>query len=292
MLGVTATYNHAVPLRLHREKIMVEITGPCTEKGRTAHLDLVVVLDTSSSMSRGHKLHDMKQAAEFVIRKMGEGDRLTIVPFSSEARTPSATAYMSPTAKQHASSFVRALRADGNTNIKDGIDAAVRILRGRRDNIGRAAGVFLMSDGRQHIGNAREVHVRDLPVFTFGFGKDHDHQLLYDIAHESHGGTYHNTPHSSDCNKLLRYFAKVLGILRDVSVLNLAVTLSPHAGATILEVRPGNHRVTTGHHGSSTIHFGELARKEQRKIIVAIQLPEVHHSERAKVVMDVECSYR
>lgn len=117
-------------------------------------------------------------------------------------------------------------------------------------------------------------------------------QLLYDIAHKSHGGTYHNIPHSSDENRLLRYFAKALGILRDVSVLNLGVTLKPHAGATILGVDPGNYRITSGAHGSSTIHFGELARKEHRKIIVVVQLPAVHHNERAMTVMTVECSYR
>jgi hypothetical protein len=118
-------------------------------------------------------------------------------------------------------------------------------------------------------------------------------QLLYDIAHKSHGGTYHNTPHSTHRNKLLRYFAKVLGILRDVSVLNLKVTLKPHAGTTILQVEPGNYRVTSGaHHGSSTIHFGELARKEHRKIIVVIQLPAVVNNEKEKTVMAVECSYR
>jgi hypothetical protein len=116
--------------------------------------------------------------------------------------------------------------------------------------------------------------------------------LLYDIARTSHGGTYHNTRHSAVRNSLLLYFAKVLGILRDVSALNLTVTLKPYAGATILQVEPGKYRVTSGAHGSSTIHFGELARKEHRKIIVVIQLPAVLNNQRANTVMAVECSYR
>jgi hypothetical protein len=32
-------------------------------------------------------------------------------------------------------------------------------------------------------------------------------QLLHDIAKRSHGGTYHNTPHSPKRNTLLKYFA-------------------------------------------------------------------------------------
>ncbi|WVZ49709.1 hypothetical protein U9M48_001041 [Paspalum notatum var. saurae] len=271
---------------------MVEITAPCTDKGRTASLDLVVALDTSGSME-GRKLDHVKQAAEFVIRKMGKRDTLTFVPFSSKAVRPSALAAapMNANGKHQATHFVRALTAQGNTNIQDGLQTAVRILQGRRDKTGRAAGIFLMSDGEENIGNGREVHAHDFPVFTFGFGSDHDHHLLYDIAHKSHGGTYHNIPHSSDANKLLRYFAKVLGILRDVSALNLSVTLKPHAGATILEVDPGNHQVTSGGHGSFTIHFGELARKEQRRTIVMLQLPAVRNNDKANTVMVVECSY-
>ncbi|KAJ1276690.1 hypothetical protein BS78_05G234000 [Paspalum vaginatum] len=169
------------------------------QNGEPGVLDLVVVLDTSGSM-HGRKLHDMKQAAEFVIRMVRALDTLTFVPFSSKAGKPSAAPplHMSARAKHDASQFVRALK----------------------------------------------------------------------------------------------YFAKVLGILRDVSVLNLLVTLKPHAGATILEVHPGNNRVTPVGHGSSTIHFGDLAGKEHRRIFAVIQLPAVLNNERAKTVMDVECSYR
>ncbi|WVZ49986.1 hypothetical protein U9M48_001289 [Paspalum notatum var. saurae] len=100
--------------------------------------------------------------------------------------------------------------------------------------------------------------------------------MFQDFARKSHGGTYHNTPHSDVGNSLLKYFAKVLGILRDVS----------------LEVHPGNYRVTPGGHGSFTIHFGDLARKEHRRIIAVVQLPAVLNNEKAKTVMDVDCSYR
>jgi hypothetical protein len=153
-------------------------------------------------MRHEHKLRDMKQAAEFVIRKMGKLDTLTFVPFSSKAGKPSAMPplHMSDSAKREASHFVKALTAHGNTNIKDGLHTAVRILHDRRDKTGRAAGVFLMSDGKQHIGDARDVPVHDFPVFTFGFGHHHDHhcysitgyKITYSVTTFSYDNCYAN----------------------------------------------------------------------------------------------------
>lgn len=118
-------------------------------------------------------------------------------------------------------------------------------------------------------------------------------QLLHDIARKSHGGTYHNTPHSIHRNRLLRYFATILGKIRDVSALNVKVTLKPHAGARIQGEKPGgDYWITNGPHGSITIDYGFLARLEKRRIIVDLLLPAVESHEENTTVMTVECSYR
>jgi hypothetical protein len=115
-------------------------------------------------------------------------------------------------------------------------------------------------------------------------------QLLHDIARRSRGGTYHNAGHSDDTNNQIRHVAKVLAILHDVSALDLTVTLKPRAGATILELKPGNYPKTYGEtDGFPIINFGELAREEHRKILV---VPPVLKDEKAKNVMTVEWSYR
>lgn len=179
-MGVTAHYNHEVPLESHQQDIMVEITGPSTKKRQTADLDLVVVLDTSGSMGKQQKLADMKQAAKFVIQKIGAMDTLVFVPFSDKAGEPSndPPLQMSPERKSAARRFVDARRARGNTNIESGLRAAIDILRRRTDQTGRAAGIFLMSDGLEHLGDARSVRrVANFPVFTFGFGSNHDKQV-------------------------------------------------------------------------------------------------------------------
>lgn len=295
-LVVTTDYNKNVPLSLHTEKIIVEITGPSSDMVKTANLDLVVVLDTSGSMS-GQKLEDMKKAAEMVIRKMGERDSLTLVPFSSKAEKPFQTMWKD---KDGAIRFVNDLKADGDTNTKDGLSTAVDFLRDlddrkkyRSGETGRVAAIFVMSDGIQNIGgDAREVDVRTLPVFTFGFGDEHKDELLHDIARRSHRGVYHVTPHSTVGVNLLRYLEMVLETLRSVSALNLKVTLRPEAESTIVQVDPGNYRVENGKNiGEFIIDFGELARKESRKVIVGIQLPSVLNNVEEMVVMAIQCSY-
>jgi hypothetical protein len=74
--------------------------------------------------------------------------------------------------------------------------------------------------------------------------------------------------------------------------MNVEVTLIPRAGTTITKVDPGRYQVTDYEDGSSTIDFGELARKEDRKIIIEIELPAVRRNEPPRTVMTVECTYR
>lgn len=92
-------------------------------------------------------------------------------------------------------------------------------------------------------------------------------------------------------------FAAPLSIYRSVTMLDLRVTLKPikETGYVIPSggVDAGHYEVKhQGSDGSFTIHFGDLAREENRRILVDLKLPEVKQEQKDKIVMQVEYDYR
>ncbi|WVZ49998.1 hypothetical protein U9M48_001299 [Paspalum notatum var. saurae] len=234
---------------------------------------------------------------------MGAEDSLAFVPFSSSAGSPSSKPpkAMSASAKQEATRFVNGLTADGVAvpNVRDGLQTAVDLLRSIRVPR-RTAAIFLMTPGNVQSGEAREVDVQGLPVFTFGFGDALKMELLKDIAYMSYGGTYQNVPNPATENLMLPNVGRTLAIVRDISVLNVSVNLRPKGGAKIQQVYAADTNNTSRYtgrsrptmDGSMTAEFGDLARTERRSIFVDIQLPAVAADQNPNKFLDIDCTYR
>jgi Mg-chelatase subunit ChlD len=141
-------------------------------------LDLVAVLDVSGSMKDeegGQKLSKMKKAMEFLILKLAPADRLSIVTFATGDKKFCGLRSMKADAKPAIQTIIRDLKAEGGTNIAAGLKTALAIIRGRKYSQGRTANIFLMSDGRQtDTDKAEDVDAGEVPVYTFGIGKDAD----------------------------------------------------------------------------------------------------------------------
>jgi len=120
-------------------------------------------------------------------------------------------------------------------------------------------------------------------------------QLLYGIASKSHAGTYHHVREKEDQNKLMTAFAGQLAIYRSISMLGLKVTLRPNkdAGYKILGADAGSYkREGSKEAGYIRISFGDLARQENRRILVDLELPKVEQEQKGMTVMHVEYEYR
>uniref|UniRef100_A0ACD6ANR5 Uncharacterized protein n=1 Tax=Avena sativa TaxID=4498 RepID=A0ACD6ANR5_AVESA len=294
VVEITPYSNKAAPLKAHEQTVMVKVTAPVTGKKATAPLDIVFVLDTSGSMA-GDRVAKMKKAMVIAIQKMGNDDRIAIVPFSSESNETKAKLQrvITEADKKEMQAFVEGLKAEGNTNIRAGLQVAVdKLLDRRADQEGRAGIIFLMSDGAQNHGDAGKVDVSKVNVQTFGFGENHNPKLLNALAHQSHGGLFHLVTDKLDANHLAEAFAMVLGRFRDISVLNLRVTLKKQE-MEMQSVKAGSYPTKQPYGGDSfTVEFGDLARQERRRIMIFLRLPEACNEEKGKTVMTVECSYR
>ncbi|GMP50293.1 hypothetical protein CsSME_00016969 [Camellia sinensis var. sinensis] len=161
------------PLEESEFKVMLELTGAGSGSDRSG-VDIVTVLDVSSSME-GEKLEKMKIAMLFMIKKLSPIDRLSVVKFNQVSHRLCPLRQITENSQREIENLVNALIANGYTNISAGLETGLKVLNDRRFISGRAVGIMLMSDGQQNIdGDAAQVPVGNVPVYTFGFGSDHD----------------------------------------------------------------------------------------------------------------------
>uniref|UniRef100_A0ACD5ZQL8 Uncharacterized protein n=1 Tax=Avena sativa TaxID=4498 RepID=A0ACD5ZQL8_AVESA len=240
-------------------------------------LDLVAVLDVSTSME--DKMARLKKAMKFVIMKLTDKDRLSIVTFSDQGRVLTNLRSMTPAAQAELGAIVDGLKEGGNTNITDGLEKGLGVIAGRKYKDGdRTPNVFLMSDGEQNRGgDAGQVKLPDeVAVYTFGFGSGADHALLGKIAKKSAGGTFSSCP---DGSNLSSPFAKLVGGLTTIVAQNVQLTLkSVPKEVASMDVASGidydmkTTQVDDKNEKKITIFFGTLFSGESRKVIVKFAL--------------------
>ncbi|GAB2302281.1 hypothetical protein Dimus_036296 [Dionaea muscipula] len=276
------------PLEESEFKVMLELSGAGSGKDRSG-VDLVTVLDVSGSMG-GEKLAKMKIAMQFIIKKLSPIDRLSVVTFAGNSRRLCPLRQITETSQPEIESLVNALVAKGGTNIAAGLQTGLKVLKDRSLTSGRVIGIMLMSDGQQNAGgDAAQVPVGNVPVYTFGFGTDHDPTVLKAIADNSMGGTFSDVYNQ---NNLSIAFSQCLAGLLTVVVQDLKLTVTALEESTIKEVSAGNYPQSTDDDaGSVTVSFGDLYDKELRKVIVNLLLPAVGSRMPGAEVLQITFSY-
>ena len=198
-----------------------------------AGVDIILVVDKSGSMS-GAKLEQVKDSIEFISGELGPSDGLAIVAFNSAAKVSLALTRMDARGRAAAVAATKALSAGGGTTIRAGLAAAAAILSRRSGADGtRTAAVVLLSDGQDSA--ARGAPPVGAPVYTLGYGADHDAELMAGIAGDN-GGAF---TFVEATGAVRAAFAACLG--RALAPSLAGVTLVVHAcgGATFSSVSAG-----------------------------------------------------
>ena len=158
-------------------------------------LDLICVLDTSGSME-GPKIKLLINTLKYLIDLLDENDRISIVRFSNAGKRLTRLVRVSESNKPKIREIIDSLSADGGTNITSGLKRAVRIINERKYR-NPVTSVFLLSDGLDNnaIGGVRELLDTQQPkdnftIHSFGYGSDHDPNLMSTIAKYKDGNFY------------------------------------------------------------------------------------------------------
>lgn len=163
-----------------------------SEKDKIISKNLVLVLDSSGSMS-GTKIRQVKAAARFIVRHLGQGDLFSLIDFDdgvtmfSDALVPADGEHVEKALK-----FIDDIEDSGGTNINDALTKGLKLMRSG----GRPNYVLFLTDGLptvgttetaeilKNIGRANEAGSR---LFVFGVGEDVNTELLDGLSSNERG---------------------------------------------------------------------------------------------------------
>lgn len=228
--------------KLKDDGTTISIPGGSSEPSRER--DVVLVLDTSGSM-QGTPINETRTAAsKFVDSILGEGANIGIVSYSGNAETIASIS----TSNDYLQDAIGTLRANGNTNIDEGLQYAASMLSSSR---AEKQAIVLMSDGEPNAGRtgdelvayANQLKNKGITIYTLGFFQALDDKaaaqaLMEDIASD---GCHYEVASSED---LVYFFGDVADQLNgtryiyvridcpvDVTVSNEGQTLSSAASS-------------------------------------------------------------
>jgi Mg-chelatase subunit ChlD len=172
-----------------------------------AHADVVLLIDTSSSMQEGKLVAARDAASAFVGYLDLSRDQAAVIAFDAAARLAVGLSRDRAAIER----AIAGLATASGTRIDLGLWAALGELRGaRRDGRNRGV-IILLSDGGQ--GGARgdvldiagEARALGAQIFTIGLGADADAALLVEVA--GAGARYYAAPGAGDLAAIYRAIA-------------------------------------------------------------------------------------
>lgn len=186
--------------------VMVQVEAPKVDNSDFQDdrpgIDFVLVIDDSGSMS-GTKTKLVKKSVRFIVDELQSKDRLLMIKFNHSESLIFDFMRMTRRNKKKAIRRMQdSLFASGSTDIKGGIDRAIRAIRNRDDD-SRKIGFLFLSDGRDTQGNSVDGVLESmrrlseigesegLHVCSFGYGGNHDKKMLAAIPRPNDGMFYY-----------------------------------------------------------------------------------------------------
>lgn len=240
----------------------------------------------------GAKLGLLKQTLRLLCSNAGltSGDKFGLVSFATDARADLPLCTMDSSGLRKAQRAVDALKADGGTNLSagllTGLDALVRSAGGGEgDQAAMPATAtrvcLVFTDGHANHGVTRndalvaaaQGCMRGSPtaIFTFGFGGDHNEDVLIALSRAgASGGQYY---HITSAEAIPSAFADCLGGLVSVVAQTATLELRAIGGATLGRVLGDAYSSTVGVDGVTRIHIGDLYAEDEKDLLLELRLP-------------------
>jgi Ca-activated chloride channel homolog len=255
--------------------VAIEIDAPKASDQVREPIALALVVDRSGSM-KGEPMSDAKAAALRAVDALTEQDSFALVSYATTAHLDLPLAPATSEHKARARAAIEAMRAEGGTNISDGLERGATQLRGScigcpEDHVSR---VVLISDGDPNEG----IYDRDglaqlaartaqsgVSISTIGVGLDFDERIMTDMA-VSGRGNYYFVESTVD---LASIFDRELGSLGETVAVGARVELEPNAGVEIVEA----YGYRTEADGTRVIvPVSDLRAGETRKVVVRVRV--------------------
>lgn len=251
--------------------VLVELTAPPAPTTDRPPLDLVVVVDRSSSMS-GAPLRSVTEATAQLLRLAGPGDRIGVITFDNNATTVLPLGHHDA---DQAGATIRAITSGGSTNLSAGwLKALDQLATDRRPDALRR--IVVLTDGEVNVGVTDHDSLatmvaggaaQGVTTSFIGFRNQFDEQLLSTLADAGRGNDYW----CADSDQAMAVFATEFGGLAAVVAQNLTLILRTADVVATSELLTNLASVTLPD-GRREISLGDAYGDETRRAVVALHL--------------------
>lgn len=237
-------------------------------------VDIVCVLDRSGSMS-GEKIKLVKDAVAFVISEMQPNDRLSLVSFNHDASRHTPLKKMTNEGRDEMNQSLAQIYASGGTSIASGLDCGIAVMEQRRQR-NPVGAVFLLTDGQdrtsreqiqQLVNRARMAHCS---LYAFGFGADHDTNVLNAIAEAS------QTPFTyvERLDTIRSVFAGAVNGLMSVAAQGIELRIIPEGGCSLTAIHtPFTYTREGAADSAAIVQIPDAFEGERRDIVIELSVP-------------------
>ena len=219
--------------------VAVWVDVPNDDKAGKAPAAVSLVIDTSGSMA-GDKIRHAREAAQKLVGELRDGDIVSVTTFSDRAEERVSPVRLDQRSRMQIASVLAELKADGGTNLFEGVRQAGMTVMGAPTShpIRR---VVLISDGiatvgmtsREQLANLGEkAGDRGVQLTAIGVGLEYDELTLNQLALRSSGRLYHLT----DTRALPEIIGSEIGLLKGTRATNTRVSVVPAPGVQIVSV--------------------------------------------------------
>jgi Ca-activated chloride channel family protein len=246
--------------------------GPPPGDAERRPLNLSAVLDRSGSMA-GDKLEYVKQAAQFLVQRLGSKDRFSVVTYDDLVKVN-----IAPAPVQHKDVINQAIRkitSGGTTNLSGGwLQGCQLVAEGIEE--GQVNRVLLLTDGLANEGvtdtvrlaaMARQKRAEGVTTTTMGVGLGFNEDLLVKMASEG-GGAFYFIDNPDQAPAI---FSEELQDLLNVVGQNLTITLMPTQDVDM--VRQLNDYPLDRDGRDVLFRLGDLYADEVKTLLLELSIP-------------------
>lgn len=248
-----------------------------------------LVLDVSGSME-GPPLDHLIQSVEKLCEIAQPSDQLAMIAFSDSATVVSTPTTMDPAGRRLLQSRARRLRAEGGTNMEDGLRKAAALLAAAAPEARKT--LLVLSDGQPNRGASSPEQLGaiaasfrpGLTVSTLGYGASHADDVMVAIA-EAGAGKFQFIADPVSCRRDL---AAALGAQGDIVAGAIECALVPAPGVEIRRFI-GSPQVRYAE-GAATVPMSDMEDQSQR--ILGLELYVTRPLDPKGKLLDVVLKFR
>ena len=275
------------------------VLAPACPDGDRKPVDIVVVLDRSGSMS-GSKLDLCKKTIHFLMGELSALDRLGLVTYDTRVKTEFPLIKMDEQGKGKIEHILKKIHAGSATNLSGGLMTGIQEVQkpSRKDGSlpNPVRSVLILTDGLANAGVIETPAIvnmlkgslePDVSVFTFGYGSDHNADMLREIS-EVGSGVYYFVQ-SADGVSLA--FADCLGGLLSVVAQNIKLECFGKNGCKIrsIKTRKTTNAIVPEKHYE--IEMGDLYGEEERDLLIEVSMPPLSCESKEFEVLECRLHY-